>query len=53
VVESEVGAIADDDIRYVRVRPSRLDGWRYDGGETEAVRPVEFAVEPTLPEYLL
>jgi len=53
LVESEVDAIADDDVRYVRVRPSRLDGWRYDGVETDAIRPVDFAVEPTLPEYLL
>ena len=52
-MESEVDAIADDDVRYVRVRPSRLDGWRYDGLETEAVRPADFALEPTLPEYLL
>ncbi len=52
-LENEVDAIADDDVRYVRVRPTRLDGWRYDGLDTEAVRPADFALEPTLPEYLL
>lgn len=52
LVEGELDA-AEDEVRYVRVRPSHLNGWRYEGVETEAVRPVDFELEPTLPEYLL
>ncbi len=52
-MESDVEAIAADDVRYVRVRPSLLDGWRFDHPEAEAIRPTDFALEPTLPEYLL
>ena len=51
-VEGELET-AEDEVRYVRVRPSYLNGWRYDGIEAEAVRPVDFELEPTLPEYLL
>jgi hypothetical protein len=53
LIESDVDALAEEDVRYVRVRPSRLDGWRYDGIDAETVRPVDFELEPTLPEYLL
>jgi hypothetical protein len=52
LVESELDS-TDDEVRYVRVRPARFDGWRYDGGEVDGVRPVDFELEPTLPEYLL
>ena len=51
-VEGELDA-AEDEVRYVRVRPSHLNGWRYEGLESEAVRPADFELEPTLPEYLL
>ena len=53
LLEGELDAVAEEDVRYVRVRPSRVDGWRYDGIELNGARPVDFEVEPTLPEYLL
>ncbi|BBO32177.1 DUF2513 domain-containing protein [Lacipirellula parvula] len=52
-IENEVSAILDDDVRYVRVRPSRANGWRYEPLESDSVRSAEFGVDATLPDYLL
>lgn len=53
IIDGELDAAAEDEVRYVRVRPGQLNGWRYEGVETDSPRPADFALEPTLPEYLL
>ncbi|WP_428304910.1 DUF2513 domain-containing protein [Lacipirellula sp.] len=52
-VENEVNAILDDDVRYVRVRPSHANGWRYEAVESDSLRNADFGVDATLPDYLL
>lgn len=52
-LENEVSAILDDDVRYVRVRPQHVNGWRYESVESDSLRNAHFDAEATLPDYLL
>jgi hypothetical protein len=52
-IENEVNAILDDDVRYVRVRPSQANGWRYEPVESDSLRNADFEIDASLPDYLL
>lgn len=44
---------ADEDVRYVRVRPAYRNGWQVSGVEAEEMPTVEREVRSALPEFLI
>jgi hypothetical protein len=44
---------ADEQVRYVRVRPQRRNGWRAHYNGSNGVAATEAAYEATLPEFLI
>lgn len=52
-VETSLDDAHDEEVRYVRVRPSHRHGWRLDRVERDAALNGECRVEPTLPEHLI
>ena len=52
-IEESHNRPADEDVRYVRVRPAYRNGWQASGAETEVVPTVEREIAATLPEFLI
>ncbi len=44
---------ADDEVRYVRVRPAYRNGWHAGGAEVDVEPAVEHEVAAVLPEFLI
>jgi hypothetical protein len=53
LVEEVADEVADDEVRYIRVRPAYRNGWQTSGAEVDVESTIDREPAAVLPEFLI